>query len=184
MTQPNIPLKESDPEVWNIIEKERVRQREGIELIASENFTSMAVMDALGSCMTNKYSEGMPGHRYYGGNEYIDQMENLCVKRALEAFNVDPQEWGVNVQPYSGSPGAQRRTARAQCSAEVAPGDMPSGRVALVLATPARALIIRGRCTVRLAAAVPVAQPTLPFTPPCCSRTTASWGSRSPRAAT
>lgn len=104
-TQPNTALKESDPEVWNIIEKERMRQREGIELIASENFTSMAVMDALGSCMTNKYSEGMPGHRYYGGNEFIDQMELLCVKRALEVFHVDPQEWGVNVQPYSGSPG-------------------------------------------------------------------------------
>ncbi|KAG8465968.1 hypothetical protein KFE25_005538 [Diacronema lutheri] len=103
-TQPNTALKESDPEVWNIIEKERMRQREGIELIASENFTSMAVMDALGSCMTNKYSEGMPGHRYYGGNEFIDQMELLCVKRALEVFHVDPQEWGVNVQPYSGSP--------------------------------------------------------------------------------
>ncbi|KAJ1626033.1 serine hydroxymethyltransferase-domain-containing protein [Pavlovales sp. CCMP2436] len=103
-TQPNIPLKEADPEVYNIIEHERVRQREGIELIASENFTSMAVMDALGSCMTNKYSEGMPGHRYYGGNEFIDQMENLCVNRALATFGVDPAAWGVNVQPYSGSP--------------------------------------------------------------------------------
>jgi glycine hydroxymethyltransferase len=103
-TQPNIPLKEADPEVYNIIEHERVRQREGIELIASENFTSMAVMDALGSCMTNKYSEGMPGHRYYGGNEFIDQMENLCMDRALATFGVDPAAWGVNVQPYSGSP--------------------------------------------------------------------------------
>jgi glycine hydroxymethyltransferase len=98
-TQPNISLKEADPEVYDIIEHERIRQREGIELIASENFTSKAVTDALGSCMTNKYSEGMPGHRYYGGNEFIDQMENLCMKRALECFHVDPAKWGVNVQP-------------------------------------------------------------------------------------
>jgi glycine/serine hydroxymethyltransferase len=117
-TQPNISLKESDPEVYDIIENERVRQREGIELIASENFTSKAVMDALGSCMTNKYSEGMPGHRYYGGNEYIDQMENLCMARALECFHLDPAKWGVNVQPYSGSPGTAPR-ARAR---RVAPG--------------------------------------------------------------
>jgi len=100
----NPTLKEADEEVWNIIEKERVRQYEGIELIASENFTSKAVMDALGSCMTNKYSEGMPGHRYYGGNEFIDEMENLCVARALTAFGLDSAKWGCNVQPYSGSP--------------------------------------------------------------------------------
>mmetsp|Transcript_7504 Transcript_7504/g.19183 ORF Transcript_7504/g.19183 Transcript_7504/m.19183 type:complete len:461 (-) Transcript_7504:303-1685(-) len=100
----NPALKEADPEAWEIIEKERHRQRDGIELIASENFTSKAVMDALGSCMTNKYSEGMPGHRYYGGNEFIDEMENLCVARALTAFGLDNTKWGVNVQPYSGSP--------------------------------------------------------------------------------
>ena len=57
-----------------------------------------------GSCLTNKYSEGLPGARYYGGNEYIDQIERLCIKRALEAFSLDEQEWGANVQPYSGSP--------------------------------------------------------------------------------
>lgn len=102
----NPALKEADAEVFSIIEKERIRQREGIELIASENFTSKAVMDALGSCMTNKYSEGMPGHRYYGGNEFIDEMENLCMARALQAFGLDSGKWGVNVQPYSGSPGA------------------------------------------------------------------------------
>tara|TARA_B110001452_G_scaffold264663_1_gene268031 strand:- start:420 stop:1091 length:672 start_codon:yes stop_codon:yes gene_type:complete len=76
----------------------------GIELIASENFTSKAVMECLGSCMTNKYSEGMPGARYYGGNEYVDQLENLCRDRALAAFGLDKEKWGVNVQPYSGSP--------------------------------------------------------------------------------
>lgn len=74
-----------------------------LELIASENYTSKAVMEALGSCLTNKYSEGLPGLRYYGGNEVIDKVENLCRKRALETFHLDPAHWGVNVQPYSGS---------------------------------------------------------------------------------
>ena len=75
-----------------------------MELIASENFTSRAVMECLGSCLTNKYSEGLPNKRYYGGNEYIDKVELLCQRRALEAYRLDDQEWGVNVQPYSGSP--------------------------------------------------------------------------------
>ena len=61
-------------------------------------------MECLGSCLTNKYSEGYPGHRYYGGNEYIDEIEELCKKRALAAYHLDPEKWGVNVQPYSGSP--------------------------------------------------------------------------------
>ena len=61
-------------------------------------------MECLGSCLTNKYSEGYPNHRYYGGNEFIDQIEELCRKRALEAYHLDPEKWGVNVQPYSGSP--------------------------------------------------------------------------------
>jgi glycine/serine hydroxymethyltransferase len=60
-------------------------------------------MEANGSILTNKYSEGLPNARYYGGNEYIDELEVLCRKRALEAFNLDPAKWGVNVQPYSGS---------------------------------------------------------------------------------
>ncbi|CAO4369043.1 unnamed protein product [Caenorhabditis nigoni] len=93
-----------DPEVFNIMKNEKSRQRRGLELIASENFTSKAVMDALGSAMCNKYSEGYPGARYYGGNEFIDQMEILCQKRALEVFGLDPAKWGVNVQSLSGSP--------------------------------------------------------------------------------
>lgn len=60
-------------------------------------------MEANGSILTNKYSEGLPAARYYGGNEYVDELENLCRKRALEAFHLDPAKWGVNVQPYSGS---------------------------------------------------------------------------------
>lgn len=86
------------------MEKEKVRQRDSLVLIASENFTSKSVFDALGSVMSNKYSEGYPGARYYGGNEQIDKAELLCQKRALEAFNLDPAKWGVNVQSLSGSP--------------------------------------------------------------------------------
>eukprot|EP00252_Welwitschia_mirabilis_P022135 TRINITY_DN5901_c0_g1_i1.p1 TRINITY_DN5901_c0_g1~~TRINITY_DN5901_c0_g1_i1.p1 ORF type:complete len:545 (+),score=79.02 TRINITY_DN5901_c0_g1_i1:106-1635(+) len=97
-------LTEFDPEMQSILESEQKRQFRSLELIASENFTSRAVMDVLGSCLTNKYSEGLPGKRYYGGNEYIDQSERLCQKRALEAFHLDDTRWGVNVQPLSGSP--------------------------------------------------------------------------------
>ena len=98
------PLEQADPEVFGLIEEERQRQKCGIELIASENFTSLGVMQALGSVLTNKYSEGLPGARYYGGNEVVDKVENLCKQRALDAFGLHPEKWGVNVQPYSGSP--------------------------------------------------------------------------------
>eukprot|EP00249_Psilotum_nudum_P006311 c19628_g1_i1 orf=740-2152(-) len=100
----NAPLCIIDEDIHNLIEKEKGRQCRGIELIASENFTSQAVIEALGSALTNKYSEGLPGNRYYGGNEFIDQIENLCKARALQAYRLDPEKWGVNVQPYSGSP--------------------------------------------------------------------------------
>ena len=93
----------NDPELDNIIDLELKRQKEGLELIASENFTSVAVMECLGSILTNKYSEGLPGKRYYGGNQYIDLIENLCKKRALLAYRLKDSEWGINVQPYSGS---------------------------------------------------------------------------------
>lgn len=98
------PIAQCDPEIMGIISKEKHRQLNGLELIASENFASRAVLEALGSCLTNKYSEGYPGARYYGGNVFIDEIERLCQKRALEAFRLDPEKWGVNVQPYSGSP--------------------------------------------------------------------------------
>ncbi|KAJ3413723.1 hypothetical protein HDV05_007626 [Chytridiales sp. JEL 0842] len=100
----NKTLEETDPEIFDIIEREKQRQRESIVLIPSENFTSTAVMQALGSVMQNKYSEGYPNARYYGGNEFIDKAELLCQKRALEAFNLDPAKWGVNVQSLSGAP--------------------------------------------------------------------------------
>ena len=90
--------------MFDLIEREKNRQWRGFELIASENFTSRAVYDCLGSALTNKYAEGLPGARYYGGNEVIDEVESLCQSRALEAYGLDPKEWGCNVQPYSGSP--------------------------------------------------------------------------------
>jgi glycine hydroxymethyltransferase len=96
-------LKTCDTELYDLIELEKKRQNEGLELIASENITSVSVMECLGSVLTNKYSEGYPGKRYYGGNEVIDKIENLCKKRALEAFRLNEEEWGINVQPYSGS---------------------------------------------------------------------------------
>jgi len=92
-----------DTEMAALINSESRRQHEGLELIASENFTSKAVMQVLGSCLTNKYSEGLPGKRYYGGNEIIDQIEIMAQDRCLQAFSLDPAAWGVNVQPYSGS---------------------------------------------------------------------------------
>eukprot|EP00252_Welwitschia_mirabilis_P012847 TRINITY_DN28381_c0_g5_i2.p1 TRINITY_DN28381_c0_g5~~TRINITY_DN28381_c0_g5_i2.p1 ORF type:complete len:665 (-),score=93.21 TRINITY_DN28381_c0_g5_i2:7-2001(-) len=97
----NQPLSITDPELWDIMEKEKQRQWKGIELIASENFVCQGVLEALGSHLTNKYSEGMPGARYYVGNEFIDQIESMCRERALVTFRLDPEKWGVNVQPYS-----------------------------------------------------------------------------------
>lgn len=93
----------SDPELNALILEEKNRQRESLELIASENVTSKAVLQCLGSVLTNKYSEGLPGKRYYGGNQVIDKIESLCIERALKAFRLDNTEWSVNVQPYSGS---------------------------------------------------------------------------------
>mmetsp|Transcript_58585 Transcript_58585/g.189792 ORF Transcript_58585/g.189792 Transcript_58585/m.189792 type:complete len:487 (+) Transcript_58585:95-1555(+) len=100
----NVSLVDVDPEIFGIIEKEKDRQRRCLSLIASENFAPKAVLEAVGSVMVNKYSEGYPGARYYGGNEFIDQAESLCMQRALEACRLDPKEWGVNVQSLSGSP--------------------------------------------------------------------------------
>eukprot|EP00055_Hartaetosiga_balthica_P011162 m.49935 g.49935 ORF g.49935 m.49935 type:complete len:550 (+) comp7479_c0_seq2:83-1732(+) len=100
----HVSLADHDPELLELIKGEKERQRKGLELVASENLTSLAVNQCLSSCLTNKYSEGLPGARYYGGQEYIDKIENLCRDRALQVFHLNPEEWGVNVQPYSGSP--------------------------------------------------------------------------------
>lgn len=93
-----------DPQIQEFIKEEIKRQQETIELIASENFTSPNVLQALGSVFTNKYAEGYPGARYYAGNQVSDRVERLAQDKVLELFGLDPEEWGVNVQPYSGSP--------------------------------------------------------------------------------
>lgn len=92
-------LKEKDFEVYSVIEKEKIRQNQNIELIASENFVSNEVLEAQGSILTNKYAEGYPGKRYYGGCEFVDEVENLAIERAKKLFNAK----FVNVQPHSGS---------------------------------------------------------------------------------
>ena len=97
-------LKNRDPQIFNLITKEFIRQKKSLELIASENFTSKSVLECVGSILTNKYAEGQPGARYYGGCDVVDNIENLCKERALNAFNLNDKIWGVNVQPYSGSP--------------------------------------------------------------------------------
>lgn len=88
-----------DTEVFDIIQKELIRQTEGIELIASENYVSNEVLEAMGSCMTNKYAEGYPGKRYYGGCEFVDQTETLAIERSKKLFGAEY----ANVQPHSGA---------------------------------------------------------------------------------
>ncbi len=95
----DIRLQQSDPEIFAAIDHERRRQNEGLELIASENFVSPAVLEAMGNVMTNKYAEGLPGKRYYGGCEFVDEAERLAIARACELFDCS---W-ANVQPHSGA---------------------------------------------------------------------------------
>src|SRR5262244_2349819 len=95
----NLPLAEIDPLISNAIDNEVARQANGLELIASENFTSEAVLEAMGSVFTNKYAEGYPGKRYYGGCEFTDEVETLARERAKAVFHAEY----ANVQPHSGS---------------------------------------------------------------------------------
>ena len=112
------PLAEVDPDIAQAIENEERRQHEGLELIASENFVSEAVLEAMGSVFTNKYAEGYPGRRYYGGCEFTDVVENLARDRAKQLFGAEH----ANVQPHSGS------TANmAAYAAVVQPGDTVLG---------------------------------------------------------
>lgn len=92
-------LQTSDPVLWQSIQNERSRQRDGLELIASENYTSAAVLEAAGTILTNKYAEGYPGRRYYGGCEFVDQVESLAIDRAKQLFGAQH----ANVQPHAGS---------------------------------------------------------------------------------
>ncbi|KKU94469.1 MAG: Serine hydroxymethyltransferase [Candidatus Jorgensenbacteria bacterium GW2011_GWA1_48_13] len=93
-----------DKEISKLINKELARQNGTINLIASENYPSKEVLEALGSVFTSKYAEGYPGRRYYAGNSISDEIEELAKKRALKLYNLQPANWSVNVQPYSGSP--------------------------------------------------------------------------------
>ncbi|MGY8767539.1 MAG: serine hydroxymethyltransferase [Pirellulales bacterium] len=92
-------IKDNDPQVWAAMADEQVRQAEGLEMIASENYTSAAIMQAVGSVLTNKYAEGYPGRRYYGGCEHVDVVEQLAIDRAKELFGAEH----ANVQPHAGS---------------------------------------------------------------------------------
>lgn len=92
-------IRQQDPAVYDAMMRELQRQRDHIELIASENFVSPAVMEAMGSHLTNKYAEGYPGARYYGGCQYVDEVENLARDRAVQLFGAEH----ANVQPHSGS---------------------------------------------------------------------------------
>jgi glycine hydroxymethyltransferase len=96
-------LQQTDPEIYDLIKKEEDRQQTDLEMIPSENFVSDAVMEAVGSVLMNKYSEGQPFKRYYQGNQNIDEIEALVEKRALAAFGLTEDEWHVNVQPVTGT---------------------------------------------------------------------------------
>src|ERR1051325_11858097 len=97
----NASLREADPTVARLIDRELQRQQRGLELIASENFASRAVIDAMGTPLTNKYAEGYPGRRYYGGCEVVDEVERLAIERAPGPF----QAQHAHVPAHSGSPG-------------------------------------------------------------------------------
>src|SRR5207302_3722071 len=107
-------LQEVDPEIARLIREETQRQAEGLELIASENFVSVAVLEAMGSALTNKYAEGLPGKRYYGGCEVVDRVEQLAIDRAKLLFGAQH----ANVQPHSGA-----QANFAAMSAFLKPGD-------------------------------------------------------------
>lgn len=111
-------LRQSDPEVEWILSQEKLRQADGLEMIASENFVSKSVLSALGSVMTNKYAEGYPGKRYYGGQEYTDAIETLAIDRAKKLFGAEH----VNVQPHSGA-----QANLAAYAAVLQPGDTVLG---------------------------------------------------------
>ena len=92
-------ISQYDPEVSAMMDRELTRQQDGLELIASENFASPAVIAAMGSVLTNKYAEGLPGKRYYGGCQHVDELESLCIQRAKDLFGAE----FANVQPHSGA---------------------------------------------------------------------------------
>ena len=114
----SLTLQQADRDLWGVIDAERQRQQHSIELIASENFVSRAVLETLGSVLTNKYAEGYPGRRYYGGCLHADTAENMAIERATRLFGCEY----ANVQPHSGSQANQ-----AVFLAFLAPGDKVLG---------------------------------------------------------
>src|SRR3954465_10674503 len=100
---PNRTLQQVDPELWSAVQHENQRQEDHVELIASENYVSPAVLQAQGSQLTNKYAEGYPGKRYYGGCGFVDVAEYLAIERVKKVFGADALGWAANVQPHSGS---------------------------------------------------------------------------------
>ena len=123
-------LREVDPEIFDLIQREDQRQRDSLRLIASENYASAAVLAATGSSLTNKYAEGYPGRRYYEGMDFVDPIESIAVARAKQLFGAEH----ANVQPYSGSP-ANLAALLALCQ----PGDTIMG-----LALPAGGHLTHG----------------------------------------
>ena len=123
-------LAKVDADLWKAIENENHRQEEHIELIASENYVSRAVMEAQGSQLTNKYAEGYPGKRYYGGCEYVDVAEQLAIERLKKLFGANEHAYAANVQPNSGSQANQ-----AVLMAFAKPGDTPVSYTHLTLPT-------------------------------------------------
>src|SRR5258706_427849 len=117
------PLADVDPQIGNAIDNETRRQHEGLELIASENFVSEAVLEAMGSVFTNKYAEGYPGKRYYGGCEYADVVENLARDRAKQLFGAEH----ANVQPHARSPTKWARSTL--WTWRTSPGWWPAARI-------------------------------------------------------
>src|SRR5204863_2444674 len=114
----NIVVEQTDPEIWAAIQAEHARQEHHIELIASENYASPAVMAAQGSQLTNKYAEGYPGKRYYGGCEFVDVAEQLAIDRVKQLFGADVHHYAANVQSNSGAQAKQ-----AGCFAAMKTGD-------------------------------------------------------------
>ncbi len=114
----NISLRDFDPAIWGVIKDEQRRQEDHIELIASENYVSPRVLEAQGSVLTNKYAEGYPGKRYYGGCEFVDIAEQLAIERVKKLFGADY----ANVQPHSGS-----QANAAAYAAMINPGDTVLG---------------------------------------------------------
>ena len=134
---------ERDQVIFDLIEKEHQRQLKGIELIASENFVSDEVMQAMGSCLTNKYAEGYPGKRYYGGCQVVDEVENLAIERIKKLFGAEY----ANVQPHSGA-----QANAAVLLAVLKPGDVFMGLNPHTVATfhTARLSILLVFCTMPL----------------------------------